>query len=160
MSQPPRQPSATGASALPYWQLPGERPGDFHKRQWFSQERWEMERLRLRISSRRPAPPFREPTEVADIVHGIVGKLGLGADVAIDALRDRWPDIVGADLARRSRPASLTNGTLAIAVKGAVWMFELRRAQGKLLAAVRATPSGRDVARLSFHPDAGGGGTR
>ena len=116
-----------------------------------------MERQRLRLPPGRPAPPFREPSSMAEIVHGIAGKFGMGDDVALDALRERWPELVGIDLARRCRPASLDGGTLAIAVKGAVWMFELRRAQARLLAAVRATPAGRDVTRLTFRPDAGGG---
>lgn len=143
--------------AFPYWQIPGERPGNDIRRRWYSPERWEMERQRLRLAPGRPEPPFREPSSVAEIVHGIAGKLGMGDGVALDALRERWPDLVGADLARRCRPASLEGGTLAIAVKGAVWMFELRRAQARLLAAVRATPAGRDVTRLVFRPDAGGG---
>ena len=160
MSLASRSQATSAGSALPYWQIPGERPGDTKTRRWFSQERWEMERQRLGISSMRPTPPFREPTWVAEIVHGIAGKFGLGDGVALDALRDRWDEIVGADLARRCRPASLSNGTLAIAVKGAVWMFELRRAQAKVLAAVRATPAGHDVARLAFRPDVGGGEAR
>ncbi len=143
--------------ALPYWQIPGERPGNDIRRRWFSQERWEMERQRLRLAPGRPEPPYREPSSVAEIVHGIAGKLGMGDDIAFDALRERWPELVGADLARRCRPASLEGGTLAVAVKGAVWMFELRRAQARLLAAVRATPAGHDVMRLVFRPDAGGG---
>ena len=143
--------------SLPYWQIPGERPGNDIRRRWFSQERWEMERQRLRLPPGRPAPPFREPSSMAEIVHGIAGKFGMGDDVALDALRERWPELVGIDLARRCRPASLNGGTLAIAVKGAVWMFELRRAQARLLAAVRATPAGRDVTRLTFRPDTGGG---
>ena len=160
MSRPPRpQPVSTGSS-LPYWQVPGERPGNAKTRQWFHAERWEMERQRLGIRSARPTPPFREATVVGEIVQGLVEKLGLGGDVAIDTLRARWAEIVGEDLARHCRPDTLENGTLAIAVKGAVWMFELRRAQGRLLAAVRATPAGRDVSRLSFRPDAGGGETR
>ena len=143
--------------ALPYWQIPGERPGDSKKCRWFNPERWEMERLRLRLGPGRPTPPFREPSTMAEIVHGISQKLGLGADMDLDALRGLWPAIVGEDLARRCRPASLEGGTLSIAVKGAVWMFELRRMQTRLLASVRDVPAGHDVKRLAFRPDAGGG---
>ncbi len=153
----PVPPTTDSPSSLPYWQIPGERPGNDPRRRWYHPERWEMERLRLRLGPGRPQPPFREPSTMSEIVLAISKKLGIGMDVNLDALREQWPALVGEDLARRCHPVSLEAGTLSIGVKGAVWMFELRRAQSRLLAAVRAVPAGRDVQRLAFRPDAGGG---
>jgi predicted nucleic acid-binding Zn ribbon protein len=41
-------------------------------------------------------------------------------------LTDRWPDIVGADIARRSEPVRLAGRTLVVRVESQAWATQLR----------------------------------
>lgn len=140
---------------VPHWQIPGERPGNDPSRHWFRAGAWELERMRGRLPPGRPTPPWREAVPAADIVHPLIARFGIAGEVSLDTLREEWPSIVGADLARHCRPAALENGTLVVAASGGVWMFELRRqARTQLLEAVRRHTAGRDVRRITVRPDA------
>ncbi len=56
-----------------------------------------------------------------------------------------WPSLVGAEIAARCKPMSLTDGELRIAAESTAWATQLRLLTGKLLArlADRVGPQGR-----------------
>jgi predicted nucleic acid-binding Zn ribbon protein len=67
------------------------------------------------------------------------------------ALSRAWAELVGAELAARTRVASLKNGTLAVEVDSSVLLHELDGfMKQELLTQFRAVEAGRDVARISF----------
>ena len=170
-SPSPTPPSAPSSPKLPYWQIPGVRPGfdadmrEFESpsrgpRRWYDRERWEMEKARFGISG-KPQPPWREATPVADILPALASRIGIGRSLALESFQTDWEKIVGPELARRCSPVALDGGTLVLSVAGAVWMFTLRRiSQTTLLDAVKATPHGAEVKRIALRPSANGGGAR
>ena len=53
-------------------------------------------------------------------------------------IRARWASIVGPDVARRTRPETLTGGTLRVAVDNSPWLHELTLRASALTADVRS----------------------
>lgn len=64
-------------------------------------------------------------------------------------LRQSWEAAVGPEVARRTRPASLSEGCLTIVVDNSPWLHELSLRQAELLARIRARCPGVRTVRLS-----------
>ncbi|HXH81893.1 MAG TPA: DUF721 domain-containing protein, partial [Candidatus Tectomicrobia bacterium] len=54
------------------------------------------------------------------------------------AVRDAWPRLVGAGVARRAHPRSLAAGCLSVVVDNSPWLHELTLRAPELTARVRA----------------------
>lgn len=80
-------------------------------------------------------PPTR-PQPVAELVPRVLDELGLGSAQRTLELARRWPEIVGAELARHSEPALLRGAVLEITVDTSVWAQELKLGQPAVLAAL------------------------
>ncbi len=63
------------------------------------------------------------PRPVGDLLVRAVPQLG--DRLLAERIRRRWSSIVGADVARRTRPRALTGGTLEIIVDNSPWLHEL-----------------------------------
>jgi hypothetical protein len=66
-----------------------------------------------------------------------------------DAIRRNWEATVGAELARRSRPAALDHGVLEIQANNSPWLMELQMRGGEILEAL-GRRYGRSVVSLRF----------
>jgi hypothetical protein len=86
------------------------------------------------------------PRAVGDLLGSAVPRLG---DRLVEIrLRRAWPTLVGADVARRSRPSVLTAGTLTIVVDNSPWLHELTLRAEELRAKIAAHTS--DVRAVRF----------
>lgn len=83
---------------------------------------------------------------LGDALGAVGDELGLPDPGAMQALADRWTDIVGATLAPHARLVGVRGGALTIAVDAPVWATELRYLEGALRARI-AEVTGRDVVR-------------
>jgi predicted nucleic acid-binding Zn ribbon protein len=121
------------------------------------QGRWHVQRERCRLSNPSPAPAFREPAKLADVLPGILQQFGLGHTDWVARLKNEWDAIVGGANAAHCTPGRLDNGCLTIFVDSAVWRYELeRQAGGRLLRNIQGRV-GADVVRkvlLRLDPDA------
>ncbi|MBV8490898.1 MAG: DUF721 domain-containing protein [Candidatus Eremiobacteraeota bacterium] len=61
-----------------------------------------------------------------------------------------WPEIVGEDVARHSRPSRLADGVLTVATRSSAWGQELSFLQSRILEAVRARFPTTTVRELRF----------
>lgn len=68
----------------------------------------------MRVTSPRP---------VADLV--LLAMPALEEPLVADRIRRAWPRLVGPEAARRSRPETLSNGRLVVAVDNSPWLQEL-----------------------------------
>jgi hypothetical protein len=74
----------------------------------------------------------------------VVGDLLVGALPQISErltefhLRQSWSSLVGRDVARRSRPDTMTAGTLRVVVDNSPWLHELTLREAEVTAKVRA----------------------
>jgi predicted nucleic acid-binding Zn ribbon protein len=68
----------------------------------------------------------KQPGRVGNILPGLLKGLGLDRKMEEVRLFRRWPEIVGAAIASRSRPREIKRGELVIEVENNVWMQEIR----------------------------------
>jgi len=57
----------------------------------------------------------------------ILKRIGLGEQHWMAALAEQWETLVGADVARHTRPGRVDRGTLFVFVDSSVWLSELVR---------------------------------
>ena len=67
----------------------------------------------------------RNPQAVNTLIDGIFKKFGLEDKIAQYQFVKHWHEIVGNDIAQRSRPISLKNNTLVVEVTNSAWAQEL-----------------------------------
>lgn len=78
----------------------------------------------------------RNPVRVGSLLTSAVP--ALAERMLEQTIRRQWADIVGPDAARRSRPATLRQGTLEITVDNSPWLQELTLRAGTIAAALAA----------------------
>ena len=85
-------------------------------------------------------------------MQSVVDDLGIGPDIFLKKIKDNWEEIVGAANARNTRPVSLKNRKLTIAVSSPVWMTQalfykssFMEKLGKFL-----TPDSLEIRDISF----------
>ena len=72
----------------------------------------------------RAAP--REPERIGGALDRLARSLGAPGSDALQVVFGRWEEIVGPDVARRSRPLRLAGGTLVVGVGDPAFATELR----------------------------------
>ena len=76
----------------------------------------------------RPLPPDGpvDPRPVADSLGAVARRLGAPAPSVLGVVFARWEEAVGPALAPRTRPVSLVDGVLVVAVSEPAWATHLR----------------------------------
>jgi len=72
-----------------------------------------------------PEPGGRPPRRVSASLEAVTRNLGGRGGPALVDLLQRWPEVVGEQLAAHSRPVALRAGTLTIAVDEPAWGAQL-----------------------------------
>lgn len=86
----------------------------------------------------RPATVRRASPEKIQKVLGLaLRKFGLDKDIARYKFVLHWPEIVGADVAERSRPECFRNGALVVRVSSSTWAQELSFQKDAILRRLR-----------------------
>lgn len=106
--------------------------------------------------------PPDEPRPVSDALRRLRRELGTPEPSEFDRIRERWAELVGADLAAHSRPVYLRAHLLRIAVDDPAWMVHFRYLEDQLverLASTAPRAAVREVAVVADPaPGAGGRG--
>jgi predicted nucleic acid-binding Zn ribbon protein len=66
-----------------------------------------------------------DPQPILDVLNAALARSGLARQLARYRFVTHWPQIVGEEVARRTRPEALHNGSLVIRVSSSVWAQEL-----------------------------------
>ena len=112
-------------------------------------------------SSRKPQRKSRHDDHshpVSDALSPLLKKLGLQEVMWQRALLDDWPDLVGPQLARHTRPGRLDRKVLYVFVTHSMWLAELQRhGHRDLLANLQARYGKEQIrsVRLQLDPDVG-----
>ncbi|HET7487940.1 MAG TPA: DUF721 domain-containing protein [Acidimicrobiales bacterium] len=85
---------------------------------------------------------------VGDDLDRLARRLGTPGAAAMRAVFGRWSDVVGPELAARSRPLRLTGGTLVVGVGDPTAATELRYRGVEILARVAEAAGGAVAERL------------
>ena len=116
---------------------------------WYGDER-ALDEIAVRRSLARP---------VAEILDEALRGVGLADARLLDQVLGLWPDLVGADVARRTRPMAFRAGVLTVEVASAAWLYVLDNdhrerirdrvceATEDAVAEVRFVPPGRQAGR-------------
>jgi predicted nucleic acid-binding Zn ribbon protein len=68
----------------------------------------------------------RDPQLFAAALEGLVAEQGWTVPVAVVGAMDRWPQIVGPDIAARTEPVSFGEGVLVVRAASTAWATQLR----------------------------------
>jgi hypothetical protein len=101
--------------------------------------------------------PFAIPRSVGELLLDAVPQLS--DRLAEVRLRRSWEAAVGPEIARRTRPAALSEGCLTVVVDNSPWLHELSLRQSELLARIRARCASVRTLRLTIGSLAVDGGT-
>ena len=74
------------------------------------------------------------PVRVGDTVDGVLRGLGAPSTGAFTRVFQRWEELVGPAIASRTRPLSLDDGHLVVAVADGGWASQIRWMQKELVA--------------------------
>ncbi len=117
--------------------------------------KWQVERERCHIDNARP--PATSPAKavsVSGVVPVIMKKLGLDDMHWGQLLEEQWVDLVGAAVAKHTRPGAVNNGVLTIFVDSSVWLSELSRyGKKKMLANFKEQFGPGKIKKVGFKLD-------
>ena len=85
-----------------------------------------------------PAPRDDDFTPLGDALERVRAELGLPETAALDVLRARWADIVGADVAAHAHLVAVRDGIATVTTDGPLWATQLRYLETAILAEVAA----------------------
>ncbi|MDI6775494.1 MAG: DUF721 domain-containing protein [Verrucomicrobiota bacterium] len=128
------------------------------RRSSFHRGRWEAQRERLRIEGREPPAAFVEFRRIGEILPGIMKRLGLENKQWLLTLEAEWGPLVGAAVARHTRPGRLERRRLTVFVDSPVWRNELERFTGsEMLGKLQARFGRNRIESVSLQLDPDGG---
>lgn len=112
---------------------------------------------RTKRATESGSEPFgggRDPRGVGGIVADLTSDLGWTPFLTESDLMSGWPEVVGPDVAARTSPQGLSDGTLLVLCESTAWATQLRMLSPEILTRlVTAFPDAR-VTALSFRgPD-------
>jgi len=95
------------------------------RRQRYHSGRWAVERERFQIAAREPPSPMQEPRSIAQVLSGLLQRMGVERDDRLSTIEQEWAALVGTGIAAHTRPGRLSQGCLTVYVDSPVWMQEL-----------------------------------
>ena len=86
-----------------------------------------------------------DPVPIADALAKVRAEFGLPDGDALRTLVERWPDVVGGDVAAHARLDALRDGMLVVVVDDPIWASQLRYLEATILERANAL-AGESVA--------------
>jgi|SRR5680860_1222213 len=99
-----------------------------------------------------------EPTAVGSSLDRVMKRLGAARVATTQSVFDRWPDLVGEQVASRARPVSLRDATLLVSVDDPAWATQLRFLEAQILTGIAAEFGPDEVVRIEVRVRRGSGG--
>ena len=98
--------------------------------------RWDMDKVRYCLG--KPPAPHREIRGIGDILQDVVEGLEHPVQENVLMLRNVWPKLVGAQIAKHSEPGFIKDSVLYVFIDHPGWMPELERIKRVLLQKLQA----------------------
>jgi hypothetical protein len=90
----------------------------------------------------------KPPTRLGDVIERVVSAYGLGDNYRGWKIVALWPEIVGKQIARRSRAVRFSDGAVVVIVESDAWRQELEMQREQILRKIRALPGGSVVNKI------------
>ncbi len=110
--------------------------------------RWELDKTRFHLS--KPPSPNREIRRLDEILNDVVEGLEQPQSENILILRNAWPKLVGAQIAKHSAPGFIKDFALHVFVDHPGWMPELERIKRLLLQKLQSQYRDLRIRKLNF----------
>ena len=110
--------------------------------------RWDMDKVRYHLG--KPPAPNREIRAIDGILQDVLDGLEQPQGENILILRDAWPKLVGAQIAKHSEPGFIKEFALYVFVDHPGWMPELERIKRMLLQKLQSSYRELRIRRLNF----------
>ncbi|MEN7972795.1 MAG: DUF721 domain-containing protein [Verrucomicrobiota bacterium] len=110
--------------------------------------RWDMDKVRYHLD--KPPAPNREIRAIDGILKDVLEGLEQPQCENILILRDAWPKLVGAQIAKHSEPGFIKESVLHVFVDLPGWLPELERIKRMLLQKLQSRYRELRIRRLSF----------
>lgn len=95
----------------------------------------------------QPRARRANPVAMDGLVDRLVDAMGMREDLFLDRLHRDWTAIVGSTNARITRPVSIENGVLTVAVDSPAWITQLRMQERMFRETVNAVAASRGTVR-------------
>lgn len=92
----------------------------------------------------------RSFARVGDVLPSVLRGLGLQKRFNERQVVEKWAEVVGPELAQRSRATGFERGTLFVHVEHGAWMQELHFMEKELVRKLRDECPGVDLTRIKF----------
>jgi predicted nucleic acid-binding Zn ribbon protein len=89
-------------------------------------------------------------TRIGDVLPSVLRRLGLEQRFREQAVLNLWADVVGPEIAARTRASRIDKGVLHIRVDHGAWIQELHFIEKDLLRKLRAAAPGVELQRIRF----------
>ena len=96
----------------------------------------------------RTGTKSRKPAQIGGIIDSVMGSLGLRNRYYGWLVVQKWPEIVGEQIARRSEAFRFDEGTLYVAVADSVWRQEMSMQLENILREIHSLPYGRAIKQV------------
>ena len=83
--------------------------------------------LGCHIGDKAPASPEKDEATPADLIPGLMKRIGLDSSLWLQELEAEWGTLVGEALSKHTRPGRVDQGRLTVFVDSSVWLNELAR---------------------------------
>jgi predicted nucleic acid-binding Zn ribbon protein len=80
-----------------------------------------------------PFGPGRDPSALGDVMSALTDDLGWTPFLVESEIMDAWPDIVGAEVATRTKPVGVAEGVLTVLCESTAWATQLRIMSSQVL---------------------------
>ena len=110
--------------------------------------RWDMDKTRYHLA--KPLAPNREIRGIDGILKDVLDGLEQPQSENILILRDAWPKLVGAQIAKHSEPGFIKEFALHVYVDHPGWMPELERIKRILLQKLQSSYRELRIRKLNF----------
>jgi predicted nucleic acid-binding Zn ribbon protein len=98
-----------------------------------------------------PGPDPRDPQLFGDVLQRMMRQRGWEKPKAEATVFGAWEKVVGADIAKHSRPVKLDAGVLTVEAESTAWATQLRMLAGSLLKNIAGEVGHNVVTRLNIH---------
>lgn len=91
---------------------------------------------------------FKKPTTISNVMPSVLSSLGVKRSCDGWMAVEKWPEIVGPDIASESKAVRFQDGVLYVEVARDVWRQEIHMQLGLILEKIRKLPYGGAVKEI------------
>ncbi len=96
---------------------------------------------------------MKEFEDIGSIIGPVIDKMGLGKKLRVSNIFNHWEDIVGTQIAKKSKPERLLRKTLYVSVTTSTWANELSLMSEKLIEKINSFIGEDLVKTIRFKAD-------